>query len=276
MVGGALVGLMPPVDLPVVGHMEAWQSLFILVGMPGLLVAVLVSTLGEPPRKGVQADSAPSFAAVCAHIGQRRGAYGFLIVGYALCSLMWNGTIAWIPTYIIRAFGWTAAQVSLPYGLITILGGTSGIITGGWIATKLCQRGRFDGNILVAFIAIAVAMPSGIAACFAGTPELALALFAAFLFGCAMPWGSAVAALYEITPNQMRGQVSAIYLLCLSLIGMGLGPTLVASFTDHLFGRDAALGQSIALTILIAAPVSALLLWLSRKPYRKALAQVDF
>ena len=103
-----------------------------------------------------------------------------------------------------------------------------------------------------------------------------MVLFALFLFGCAMPWGSAVAAIQEITPNQMRGQLSAIYLFCLSLVGMGLGPTIVAMFTDQVFANDDALGSSIALTIAIAAPVSALLLWLARRPYREALAKIDF
>ena len=105
---------------------------------------------------------------------------------------------------------------------------------------------------------------------------MSLALFAVFLFGCAMPWGSAVAALQEITPNQMRGQVSAIYLFCLSLFGMGFGPTIVAAFTDHLFASDTALPQSIALTIGLAAPLGALLLWLARGPYCRAVKAVDF
>ena len=133
-----------------------------------------------------------------------------------------------------------------------------------------------DANILVGLIAIAVALPCGVLATFAGTANLAMALFALFLFGCAMPWGGAVAALQEITPNQMRGQISAVHLFCLSLFGLGLGPTMVASFTDHLFHNDLALGKSIALTIAIAGPISAVLLLLARRPYREALAAIDF
>ncbi|MFM9977525.1 MAG: spinster family MFS transporter [Sphingomonadaceae bacterium] len=276
MAGGTLIALMPPLNLPGVGTMQPWQAIFIVVGLPGLLVALLVATVREPQRTGLKVGAHPNFSQVRGHLSTWRSAYGLLIVGYAVSGIMWNGAIAWIPTYFIRHFGWTASQVSLPYGLITIGGGVGGINLGGWIATRLRQCGRRDANIIVGLIAIAVAMPSGIAATFAGTPNLALALFAVFLFGCAIPWGGAVAALQEITPNQMRGQVSAIYLFCLSLIGIGVGPTLVAGFTDHLFGDDAALGKSIALTIAIAAPVSALLLSLARKPYCRALGAVAF
>nr|WP_229732785.1 MFS transporter [Sphingomonas psychrolutea] len=274
--GGALIALMPPIDLPGVGRLQPWQAIFIVVGLPGLLVALPVTTVREPKRTGLKAGAHPNFRDVRAHLAAWRGAYGLLIIGYAVSGLMWNGAIAWIPTYFIRHFGWTASQVSLPYGLITIGGGVGGINLGGWIATRLRQRGRLDANIIVGLIAIAVAMPSGIAAAFAATPDLALALFALFLFGCAIPWGGAVAALQEITPNQMRGQVSAIYLFCLSLVGIGVGPTLVAGFTDHLFADDAALGKSIALTIAIAGPVSALLLLLARRPYCRALRAVAF
>lgn len=276
MAGGALIGLMTPLDIPILGHIEAWQSLFIAVGLPGVLAAFWVLTLREPERRDVKAGAQPSFPEVLAHLAGHGRAYGLLIVGYALSGIMWNGAIAWIPTLFIRHFGWTAGQVSLPYGLITIASGTSGIITGGWIATRLRLHGRLDANILIGILAIVIAMPSGIAACLAGSAGLALTLFAVFLFGCAMPWGSAVAALQEITPNQMRGQVSAIYLFCLSLFGMGFGPTIVAAFTDHVFANDAALPQSMALTIGLTAPLAAILLLLARAPYRKALGRIDF
>lgn len=274
--GGALIAMMTPLDLPVIGYLEAWQSLFVLVGLPGLLVALWVLTIREPARTDVKAGTLANFAEVRRHMGRRKAAYALLILGYAFSGIIWNGAIAWIPTYFIRIFGWTASEISLPYGLITMVSGTSGIILGGWIATRLRARGIVDANLLIGLLAICVAMPTGIAASLVGSAEVALALFAIFLFGCAMPWGSAVAALQEITPNQMRGQVSAIYLFCLSLFGMGFGPTIVASFTDHVFASDAALGLSIASTIAITGPLAALLLWLARAPYRDAVANIDF
>ncbi len=274
--GGALIALMPPLNLPMIGHLEPWQALFAVVGLPGLLVALWVITLKEPVRTGLKPGPQPSLGELGEFLSARRSAFGFLILGFAMSGVMWQAAIAWIPTYFIRIFGWTASEVSLPYGLISMVCGMAGIILGGWTATRLRQNGRLDANILIGLLAIAIALPAGIAATFASTPTLALALFGVFLFGCAMPWGSAVAALHEITPNQMRGQISAIHLFCLSLIGTGVGPTLVALFTDNLFGRDDALGQSMALTIAIAAPISALLLWQARRPYREAIAKIDF
>lgn len=274
--GGALIAMMPPVNLPLIGPLEPWQALFGVVGLPGLLVALWVMTLREPARTGLKSGPQPSVRELKAFVFDRRSAFGFLILGYAMSGVMWQAAIAWIPTYFIRIFGWTASEVSLPYGLISMVCGMGGIILGGWIATRLRTRGRLDANILIGLLAIAIALPSGVAATFATSPTLALALFGIFLFGCAMPWGSAVAALHEITPNQMRGQISAIHLFCLSLIGTSVGPTMVALFTDKLFKNDAALGSSMALTMAIAAPISAVLLWMARRPYREALERVDF
>lgn len=270
MAGGALIAHIPAMDLPF-GHLEPWQAVFVVIGLPGILVALVVATLREPKRTGVKAGIPLSLRAVFDYMAARRKAFGLLIMGYALSSLMWNGTVAWLPTFFIRKFGWTTDMIGFRYGLVIILGGTCGVLLGGFIASRLRQRGLLDANVRVGIIALAIALPFGVAGALAPSASLALALFAPFLFGCAMPYGAAAAAIQEITPNQMRGQISAIYLFCLNLFGIGLGPTVVALYTDHVFGNDAAISYSLALNIAIAAPLAALLLWLACKPYREEM-----
>ena len=109
----------------------------------------------------------------------------------------------------------------------------------------------------------------------AGEDE-ALAAVTVFQFGCAMPFGGAAAALQEVTPNQMRGQVTAIYLFAANMFGTGLGPTVVALATDHLFVNEMAVGRSIAVAMVFAGPIALLLLILALRPYREMLARVDF
>ena len=274
--GGALIALAPPLDLPVIGHLEAWQTVFLFVGLPGLLVALWVLSLREPPRTGLQKGDHPTLGAVFGYMRARAGAYGILIIGYSVSGLMWNGAIAWLPTFFIREFGWTASEVGLRYGLAAMTSGVLGVVIGGAIAAHLRKRGVLDANIWIGIIALAIAAPSGVAGTLANSETAAFALVSLFLFGCAMPWGGAAAALQEITPNQMRGLVSAIYLFSLSLCGIGFGPLVVAGFTDYTFGRDDAVNYSLALTIAIAAPVSAVLLWLARRPYREAMTRNAF
>ena len=87
------------------------------------------------------------------------------------------------------------------------------------------------------------------------------------MIGLAIAQTAAPPAIQEVTPNRMRGQMIAVYLLLGGLLGIGLGPTLVALITDHIFANDLMLHWSLALT---AAPMSILGLWLcwsGQRPY---------
>ena len=271
MAGGALIALVPPVSTALTGALEPWQVVFMIVGLPGLLVALLVLTLREPERRGVTAGAAhPTFGDVLSYMRRNLRAYGGLILGLCFASLMWNGVAAWIPSHFIRQFGWTPAEVGLRYGAALLVCGTAGILTGGYLAGRLRMRGIRDANVLLGLISVSVALPFGIAAPLVGNAELSLALFAVYLFGGAMPYGGAAAAFQEITPNRMRGQVSAIYLFWVNLAGIGLGPTLVALMAQRLFGGDLGISAAIATIVAIAAPLSGLIFMVTRKPYRAA------
>lgn len=274
ILGGSLIMMMPALNLPVLGHLEPWQGVFMVIGLPGLLVALWVLTLREPSRKGASKGGAPSFGAVLKHLGANKCTYGFLIMGYAIFTLLWNGGIAWFPTLLMRVHGWTTAEVGLRYGLVIMISGGAGVILGGFLASWLRERGRSDGNVLIGLLAVFIAVPAAMIGGVAESPWSVIAAVTVFQFGCAMPFGGAAAALQEITPNQMRGQVTAIYLFVTNFFGIGLGPTLVALATDRLFRNDMALGNSIAATAVIAGPVALVLLVLALKPYRDTLKEM--
>ena len=92
-------------------------------------------------------------------------------------------------------------------------------------------------------------------------------------FFSAFQGGIAGGTLQLMTPNRMRGQVIAIYTLVANLIGLGLGPTVVAATTDYVFGYDEAIGQSIALSAAVMCPLGGLLLWRSLPAIRRQLEE---
>ena len=277
MIGGAVIASVPALELPLVGHLEPWQVVFLCVGAPGVFIALLLLTVREPPRSGLlagaSASQALSFGDVLGYMAARRGAYYFLIFGFAVHSLVWNGAMGWIPTFFIRHFGWTQSQTGLRFGAVLMTFGTIGIVCGGFLSGWLKARGRADANPLVGLISALLVLPAGVLAAQSDNSTTALTMFAVFVFSGSMPYGAAATAFQDISPNQMRAQVTAIYFFALNLCGIGLGPTVVAAFTDKVFRSDAAVGDSLALVIGIAAPISALLLWLSLKPYRRALTE---
>jgi hypothetical protein len=75
------------------------------------------------------------------------------------------------------------------------------------------------------------------------------------------------AALQIITPNQMRGQITALYLFIFNAVGFGAGATVVAFVTDHVFGNESKVGYSMATVGAVLGPIAALLIWAGLKPY---------
>lgn len=280
MIGGAVIATVPALDLPLLGHFEPWQVVFLFVGLPGLVVAVVMLTVREPPRTGLSSAATAGHGlpvrAVARYLRQRASAYGFLIAGFCASSLLWNGTMAWIPTFFIRTFEWSAASVGTRFGLMLLLFGTAGILFGGMLSGWLRERGHVDANLLVGVLSAILVLPAGVFAPLVTDETLCFAAFCAFVFVGSMPYGAAGAAFQDITPNQMRAQVIAIYFFFLNLGGIGLGPTVVALITDEVFGNDLAVRYSLAVVVAIMAPVSALLLWMGRRSYKECLASVEF
>jgi len=98
-----------------------------------------------------------------------------------------------------------------------------------------------------------------------------LAMVCGFLFFGASPYGGIAASFQEITPNRMRGQVSAIYLFGLNIAGIGLGGTIVALVTAHVYGGDMMIGRGISTVAGIAAALSAVVLLACLPGYRRAM-----
>ena len=121
--------------------------------------------------------------------------------------------------------------------------------------------------MLVEFLAAIAWAPTGLAYLLVDDPWVAMWLLAPTSFLVAAPFGIAPAAIQQIMPNEMRGQASAVYLFVLNLIGLGIGPSAVAFFTDKVFQDDNRVGTSILVVTMAAHTIAAVLLWFGRKQY---------
>jgi MFS family permease len=278
--GGAMIASVPAMTLPVVGYLEPWRVVFLVVGLPGILVVLLMRTVREPQRKGMlagaKAGEAVSIRTVVSYVTDRRAAYGLLIGGFAIKSMIWNGVSAWIPTHFMRTFHWTPAQVGLWYGMAVIVFGMGGILAGGLVSARLRKRGQGSANVWPSVLATVGMLPTGVIAPLLPNPVASLAVYCLFIFSSSFPVGSFAAALQEITPNQMRAQISALYLFVSNLVALTLGPTLIAMLTQYAFQDATLIRYSMATFPAIVAPIAALLLWRALKPYLVALQNVRF
>jgi MFS family permease len=275
IIGGFVIANVPALEVPYYGVLEPWQVVFLIVSLPGILIFFFLRTIREPERKGMlsssNSDQSIPVSEVAAFIGARRKAYGYVVGGVAAKSLAFYGIAAWLPTYFIRTYQWDVATVGLYYGLGSIVFGTLGINLGSMASVWLRSRGYVDANVRICMVALACLVPVGILAPLVSSAMGAMALFYAFIFFAAFPVGCQAAALQEITPNQMRAQVTALYLFISNMCGIGLGPTFIAFFTDIVFENDMAVGYSMSLAVAIACPIGVLFFWRGLKPYREAL-----
>lgn len=254
------------VVLPVVGSVRAWQAAFMIVGLPGLLVAGLMLALREPARqeRGAAKDL-PGMAETFAFFRARAGTLLAIVIGFGVNAIISYGLSAWVPSLFIRVHHWSAGEVAFAYGVILLTAGCAGILAGGWLADRWTAAGHADGALRASLVGMAAVIPVVPFIGLAPTPALALAALAWTSFFLGVPTGIAPAALHAITPNEFRGQVTALYLFAINLIGLGVGPTLVALATDHLFGSDLAVGHALALVTVLAAFVAfALIAWVRR------------
>jgi MFS family permease len=259
--------------LPLVGAVRTWQVVFFVVGLPGLLVALLLLTIREPPRQGERTKviGVVSLADLRTYLWGNRGTFTCLYLGIALAALNGYGAAAWIPTFFIRRHGWAAGDTGLVVGLVIGVFGTAGIVTGGRLADWLRLRGQSDANLSVALLGVVAWLPFGVPFSLVPSGPWAAVLLAPAFFFSSMPFGLAPAAIQQLMPNTMRAQASAIYLFVINLIGLGLGPTVVAVLTEDVFRDKNALHLSLLVTGVVAHVSAALLLWRGLKYYRSSL-----
>ncbi|MBL4789795.1 MAG: hypothetical protein JKY60_12390 [Kordiimonadaceae bacterium] len=144
------------------------------------------------------------------------------------------------------------------------------------MADRWYKKGRKDGHILALMVApLGYAIPSLVFPLISDTTTAWVVLGFMNLF-INLPSGVAYASLQLITPNQMRGQIIAMYVLCTSIIGFGAGPFLLGLFTDKLFGGDPLkLHLSLILLAAITVPIGLAALQWGRKAYANALVEEE-
>lgn len=268
--------LQSTVTVPIFGELRAWQLTFIAVGLPGLIVATLMFTVKEPRRRGRVAKAGVHtnvpIREVARFFGNNWRTYTPMFLGLAFNIIPAVGLIIWGAEYFRRSFGWAPADYALTSGVIIILVGPFGLMFGGWLAGYLQRKGRDDANLRVVVYSFLLNLVALLAFTLASSPGLALAAFGISQFVAMWVPGPFNAAIQVVTPNEMRGQITALFLFIFNIIGFGLGPLVVPWVTEHVFRDPMQLGNGLALTIGLLIPLSIISIWLGMKPYAAALA----
>ncbi|HWW63823.1 MAG TPA: MFS transporter [Sphingomonadaceae bacterium] len=276
ILGGLLIGYfvkLGTVTFPVLGELKGWHMVFLLFGTPGILFAfIFMLTVREPVRHGRSRKGSVPLREV-AHFLFKSPARSVLLpilLAAAVNNIEMVGVGSWRPTFYERTYGWGPADFGPILGVTSLIITPVALALGAFLSEYLAKRGYADANIRIVLCANIISLPLGIISPLMPTFYLALACSLGTLFLATMSAPSLLAAMQIVTPNELRGQVNALYMFTLSVIGSGLGPIVIALMTDHLFQAEADLRYAMVTAVAVAGPIALGLIWMALKPYGEA------
>lgn len=274
VIGGfllAAVSGLPPFTLPGGIVVRDWHLVLLATGFPGLLLAlVMTMTVKEPARRDRKIRHSVPLREVFRFLASHWKFYVPLFAGIAIASVESYGLQAWRPAFFERSYGWKPERIGPLLGGAILIATPLGLYLGTLLAEHLTRRRPQDALVLATLLTYGLAMPLLAAMPLMPNPWLALALAFLGFTAWSMSAPGQNAAIQIVTPNEMRGQISALYLFAISVVGGGFGPTAIALITDRIFHDESMLRYSMTSFTLVVGPTVLLLLASAIRPYRSA------
>ena len=265
--------------LPGFGEIKAWQATMIAVGAPGVLLSLALLTITEPSRKGLVKTGTDSthlpVRVVASYIWQHGRTYITLFLGASMMAMAGYGTSAWYPELFARHYDMSKTDAGIAYGTIVLVAGSVGVMLGAWFARSLESRGHKDSWVRACFWTSLIATPFMVLGPLSGSAAWNIALLWPGVVMAGSYLGVLAVSIIVITPNQMRGQVTAVYIFVTNILGMALGTSVLAAFTDFLFKDDALLHYSVATACGLFYPLAAVFFWLCMPAFRQAVEHYE-
>ena len=265
----AWVGSEQKMEWPLVGPLSGWQTAFLIVGLPGVVLGVLFLLVREPRRIGVGASG--HLGHMFIHIGRHGAVFAcFLSVFCVMTTIAYSH--GWLAVTFARTYGWAVEEYALANGIALLLVGPLAVNFAGALSDRFTSRGHRDAPLRIALGGLAVAVPTCVVGPLLDNAWAAFGLLTLGNVGMAFITATSVTALLPITPARIRAQVVAFYYMAISLAGLMLGPTLVGALNDLVFGADGVRYSVALLPLVFGGPVLALAPTTLRL-YRRALEQ---
>ena len=228
----------------------SWRTAFIVVGLPGLLLALLARfTLREPVRGHSEAAEvaaqAPPFSAVLKRLFASP-TFRHVCAGFVLTNFAANGVNVFMPSYLVRSFHLGLAEVGLLYGLVVGSSGMVGALAGGFGADFAARR-DVRWYAWTPALAAAFAFPVYLIAFTRGSAVETAAFFGLAYVVLSLYFAPTFAVVQNLVEPRMRASAAALLLLLINVFGQGLGPTLMGFASDTMARRSFTLGDYASL-----------------------------
>lgn len=241
---GSLLGLMTG---GLLADLLGWRQAFLVVGLPGVAMALLVWFVLREPRRGeslealrarTRTDTLPLGAALKGVMGSR--AFVLLLIAGSSAAFLAYGKVTWTTIFFQRTHGMSPGEVGLWFGLLNGLAGVLGTWLGGWMADRYGAKNRRH-VLTTPAIGMVVAVPLAVMAYYAASWPVALALLLIPSVCNSLYYGPTYSAAQGLVPMRSRAIAAATLLFFQNLIGLGLGPLFFGVLSDLLqpaYGED--------------------------------------
>ena len=248
----------PPIELPIIGTLEPWQITLIICGAPGILFALIYACIKEPARTATetQTDEAMPLSEAVDFMRKNWKVYLAFLGGAPFLIIMLYSIQAWSPTLLIRVHEWDISYAGRVYGVVALVTGSLGVLSSPVIA-RVMNNLNFKGYPLLMLMISTVLTALFLFIAGLQKDGMSCLIFLALAsFFVTIPLPQLAVTLQTISPNKMRGLVAGIFVVSGNVMGMGLGPTFVAFFTENVFQDPMSVGLSMGLLGLVSAPIA--------------------
>lgn len=265
------------ISLVPLSGMEPWRMTLILVGLPGLILAILwFMTVSEPSRRVDEGQAeVATIAALLSHIREHTRYYIPLFVAIALSGLGSYSFISWTSTMLTRSFDISIAEAGYYYGTIGLFAAASAALFWPAASAWFVRRKQPIGNIML--LASGLGMANALVASFLLWQSLGAMVVVIFLATFAYAAGGTLAVLIfqSAAPARMRARVISLYMLVGNLVGLTMGPAFSAWLSEQVFEGPDALRYSLGFLTLVLAPLVTGLIAVSARHYIIAANQIN-
>ena len=252
-----------------------WQSVFFVAALLGLVIAPLILTIKEPVRPPRVAADGVRLRDALDYIRRHAGPYSLHTVAACSAILLVQSFGAWSPAYFTRVRGYSVVEAGYVVGLITLVTGPAGGLSGGWTVDRLTRAGFRDAALLVILGGLVVALPMVLLLVRLPDGVLPLAAFAVLMFSISATAGPCLVGLRVITPVRHLGATTSVSRCVMTFGSGGLGPLLVGVASDHLAKSGGSLGVALAGVTFVVALIGIAAAIAGRAPVRRLAATVE-
>ena len=235
---------------------HGWRAAFLMLGIPGIVISVLIFFTIKEPRRGrfdpVARQNNASFAESLTALWHTPAAL-HMIAGASVATLWGWGLMWWIPAYLMRSYGITAGDAGAIVGPIHLFGGMAAMSAIGWFVTRPSMARQHRIPLLLSGF---VAFGTIVSICIFLVHSVAATtwLFWLYIPTIYMTIGPGFGILNNLAEPRMRAMFCAVVIVVSNIANLVVAPQLVGFLSDQLAKPHAADAHSLKLALLCLTP----------------------